>query len=66
MQSDEYNSAHNRLRRFRDIANNRKVIVYNQEGFKNSAQVGQGYGGACWRQGGTSLRSAWVSCQTSK
>ncbi|TFK95406.1 hypothetical protein BDV98DRAFT_537756 [Pterulicium gracile] len=48
--------------RFSDIAGNRRVTVHNQDRCTSASQVGQGYGPACWRQGATSLRSAWVSC----
>ncbi|KAK7688095.1 hypothetical protein QCA50_008465 [Cerrena zonata] len=48
--------------RFSDIPSNFRVTVHNQNGCTSASQVGQGFGPACWLQGATKLRSAWVAC----
>jgi hypothetical protein len=52
--------------RFSDIPSNYRVTIHNQNSCTPGSQVGQGYGPACWLQGGTKLRSAWVACPGQK
>ena len=52
--------------RFSDIPSNYRVTVHNQNKCTTKSQVGQGYGAACWRQGATKIRSAWVACPNQK
>ncbi|KAF7317692.1 Asparaginase [Mycena kentingensis (nom. inval.)] len=48
---------------FSGISGNQRVTVHNQDGCTPASQVGQGFGPACWNQGATKLRSAWVACE---
>ncbi|KAJ7686272.1 hypothetical protein B0H17DRAFT_940506, partial [Mycena rosella] len=47
---------------FSGISSANRVTVHNEDGCTSASQVGQGFGDACWNQGATSLRSAWVAC----
>ncbi|KAF8909138.1 hypothetical protein CPB85DRAFT_1222246, partial [Mucidula mucida] len=47
---------------FSGIDSSNRVTVHNQDRCTSASQVGQGYGPACWNQGATKLRSAWVAC----
>ncbi|KAF9017746.1 asparaginase [Hymenopellis radicata] len=51
---------------FSGIDSSNRVTVHNQNGCTSASQVGQGYGPACWNQGATKLRSAWVACPGQK
>ncbi|KAK7681751.1 hypothetical protein QCA50_015098 [Cerrena zonata] len=48
--------------RFSDIPSDFRVTVHNQDKCTSASQVGQGFGPACWIQGATKIRSAWVAC----
>ena len=47
---------------FSGIDDTYRVSNYNEDGCTSASLVGQGYGPACWIQGHTSLRSAYVAC----
>nr|CBX26646.1 asparaginase [Flammulina velutipes] len=47
---------------FSEIGGDNRVTVHNQNSCTPASQVGQGFGPACWNQGATKLRSAWVAC----
>ncbi|KAJ7197692.1 asparaginase [Mycena haematopus] len=47
---------------FSGVGSNQEVQVFNEDGCTTASLVGQGFGDACWDQGHTSLRSAFVAC----
>jgi hypothetical protein len=49
--------------RYSNIATTRKVASFNQPNCNSESVVSQGYGPACWVQGATRLRSAFISCE---
>ncbi|KAJ6626489.1 asparaginase [Mycena sp. CBHHK59/15] len=51
---------------FSGIDGSNRVTVHNQDNCTPASQVGQGFGPACWNQGATKLRSAWVACPGQK
>ena len=51
---------------FSDISADTRVSIHNQDGCTGASQVGQGFGPACWLQGATKIRSAFVACPGSR
>ncbi|KAJ7359980.1 hypothetical protein DFH08DRAFT_685961, partial [Mycena albidolilacea] len=47
---------------FSGIDSSNRVTIHNEDNCTPASQVGQGFGPACWNQGHTSIRSAWVAC----
>ncbi|KAJ7025660.1 asparaginase [Mycena alexandri] len=47
---------------FSGIGSNQEVQIHNEDGCTTASLVGQGFGNACWDQGHTAIRSAFVAC----
>ncbi|KAJ7213301.1 asparaginase [Mycena haematopus] len=47
---------------FSGVASNQQVQIHNEDACTTASLVGASYGDACWDQGHTSIRSAWVAC----
>ncbi|KAJ6505195.1 asparaginase [Mycena sanguinolenta] len=47
---------------FSGVGSNQEVQIHNEDGCTTASLVGQGFGDACWDQGHTAIRSAFVAC----
>ncbi|KAJ6507522.1 asparaginase, partial [Mycena vulgaris] len=47
---------------FSGVSGSQRVETHNEHGCTAASLVGQGFGPACWDQGHTAIRSAFVAC----